>query len=963
MSTLYETKFPGDVHVVGKIRADAAAQVPAPVNASDAVSKEYADGLAVGMQTKTGVAVATTAALSDSPTYDNGVSGVGATLTSTAGSGNAFPAVDGTAVALNTRVLVKDQATAAHNGIYELTTAGADDTIHWVLTRTTDADSDADLVGSHVLIVGGTDNSWHSYALVQAGTITVGTTDLDWVGFFGNLLGSVGTGLEVFESTIRIAAAAVSSNHIATAVAGNGLTGGGGSALAVGAGSGVVVSATAVSLGFGSGGVGGDPQVASLDLVGSTDHHHAYTFSLGTTLTLPAATGFPDQQIWVNVDNGANLSSLAIAAQPGDTITGYGITSIAAGAVTALSYFSDGTNDWYRVAGAEPASALATAGTGLADEGGGVIGIDTSGVDETQLANNAVTAVKIANGAVTADKIFDAAVTGVKISAGAVGADALASDAVTTIKIIDDAVTTAKINTGAVDTAELADGAVSAVKIDTGAVGAGALASDAVTTTKIIDDAVTTAKINAGAVDTAELADDAVTAAKLGSGSVVEGAIGAGAISREGLYTEVPHYSAAGSDYPRFSGDATFTLGGATSIEFAAISDNGRYVAFRGTANSVHNVYVAVRSEIDGTWATQATIAHTNTTDAFGSLVRFGGTAAQTLVITSSNGNFYVYERADTSWSLRDTITSAPIPSRIEGAASGSFVVSANAIFYAYTHSSESWSSTTLSAGGDAFTDLAFAGDTEDRIAVANGTSARVYLLSGGTWSLEATPKASDSYKIALDGSGLVLAVGDTTANKEVDVFTRGGASWTLRSTTSRSDNGFPNSLDISRSGRFVYASAYVSETLANNVYLFGCGDAGVLSLLQTYADAGGGTGGNGISGSGHVQVSAKYGTGTVYVHTGAGGTSFDVRPARRPMTLAAGDDAGVTVPDNIGVFELTTGGTGGFALTLPAGSAGQIFHVYNDSGHTATADDGDSTAVATGAGQTFAFTTAWRAV
>jgi hypothetical protein len=65
---------------------------------------------------------ATTTALPNTPTYNNGTSGVGATLTAGA---NAALTVDGVAVSLNDRVLVKNQASAFQNGIYAVTATGS----------------------------------------------------------------------------------------------------------------------------------------------------------------------------------------------------------------------------------------------------------------------------------------------------------------------------------------------------------------------------------------------------------------------------------------------------------------------------------------------------------------------------------------------------------------------------------------------------------------------------------------------------------------------------------------------------------------------------------------------------------------------------------------------------------------------------------------------------------------------
>jgi len=70
-------------------------------------------------------------------TYDNGSSGVGATLTST--TNRVFPEIDGTALGLNGRYLVLADD-FGWSGIYVLTDIGAGDR-PWVLTRATDYDT------------------------------------------------------------------------------------------------------------------------------------------------------------------------------------------------------------------------------------------------------------------------------------------------------------------------------------------------------------------------------------------------------------------------------------------------------------------------------------------------------------------------------------------------------------------------------------------------------------------------------------------------------------------------------------------------------------------------------------------------------------------------------------------------------------------------------------------------------
>lgn len=107
------------------------------------------------------VDAATTAALAGSPVYDNGASGVGATLTK--GSNGAFPSQDGVVSTVGHRYLVKNQASSIQNGVYELTTLGTGGT-PWVLTRTTDSDTSAELDPQVVIPSLGTTNKRKVYS-------------------------------------------------------------------------------------------------------------------------------------------------------------------------------------------------------------------------------------------------------------------------------------------------------------------------------------------------------------------------------------------------------------------------------------------------------------------------------------------------------------------------------------------------------------------------------------------------------------------------------------------------------------------------------------------------------------------------------------------------------------------------------------------------------------------------------
>lgn len=114
--------------------------------------------------------VATTSNLT--VTYSNGTSGVAATLTN-AGTQAALT-IDGVALAVGNRVLVKDQTTALQNGIYTVTNIGSAST-NWVLTRATDYDVIAQTVrGDTVSVISGTVNSSSLWMLTSSIT-TIGT--------------------------------------------------------------------------------------------------------------------------------------------------------------------------------------------------------------------------------------------------------------------------------------------------------------------------------------------------------------------------------------------------------------------------------------------------------------------------------------------------------------------------------------------------------------------------------------------------------------------------------------------------------------------------------------------------------------------------------------------------------------------------------------------------------------------
>lgn len=140
-----------------------------------------------------------TAAALPANTYSNGTAGVGATLTATS---NGALSIDGNAVTAADRVLIKDEVTQSHNGLYTVTQAGSGGT-PYILTRGAYSSIAGNMAaGSHVYVQGGTVNATHTFFQTTAGTITFGTTALNYqvtpLPFVGKADLLAGTGLGLY---------------------------------------------------------------------------------------------------------------------------------------------------------------------------------------------------------------------------------------------------------------------------------------------------------------------------------------------------------------------------------------------------------------------------------------------------------------------------------------------------------------------------------------------------------------------------------------------------------------------------------------------------------------------------------------------------------------------------------------------------------------------------------------------
>ena len=177
-----------------------------PSVGTDIANKTYVDTVAAaGIHYHTPVFVESPNTAGNlNATYNNGTSGVGATLTN-AGTQVALT-IDGVLMTTTKRVLIYNQTNAAQNGVYTVTTVG-DGSTNWVLTRATDADTYAPSSpnslgqGDAFFVTNGDTGAGEGYVCTTVGVITFGTTAITFSQFSASVTYSAGTGLNLNPST------------------------------------------------------------------------------------------------------------------------------------------------------------------------------------------------------------------------------------------------------------------------------------------------------------------------------------------------------------------------------------------------------------------------------------------------------------------------------------------------------------------------------------------------------------------------------------------------------------------------------------------------------------------------------------------------------------------------------------------------------------------------------------------
>lgn len=218
-----------------------------PDSSLKAATKQYVDSLVAGIKWKSVVRVATTAAGTLASDYESG------------------DTIDGVVLAQGDRLLIKDQAAPAENGIYVVAASGAP-------ARATDADAFAELNSACVMVSDGTANADKGF--LQTATLTSLSDSQTWTQNFGTgLYAASGEGIELSGSTfsLELDGGSLSKSADGLRVATSGVD---------------LASMVTGILGAANGGTGVANNAAAT-LTRSGDHALTLTTSATTNVTLP----------------------------------------------------------------------------------------------------------------------------------------------------------------------------------------------------------------------------------------------------------------------------------------------------------------------------------------------------------------------------------------------------------------------------------------------------------------------------------------------------------------------------------------------------------------------------------------------------------------------------------------------------------------------------------------------------
>jgi hypothetical protein len=271
-----------------------------PVSAQDAATKAYVDSTAQGLDVKASVRAATA---------------VAGTLASSFANGSV---IDGVTLATGDRILIKNQASGAENGIYTVNASGAP-------TRATDANVSSEVTaGLFVFVSEGTANGNDGYVLTTDDVITLGTTALTFTQFSGAGTYTASNGVLLTGSDFTFAP--LSTGGLQTA--------GGGASIKLATNSGAATDANGFAIGAGNGIVVGTNTIS----VDASVVARKYSTTLSTSATSYTITH--------------NLGTLDVHVQVYEVATGDEVivdNTRATTSTVTLGFASAPTSNAYRV--------------------------------------------------------------------------------------------------------------------------------------------------------------------------------------------------------------------------------------------------------------------------------------------------------------------------------------------------------------------------------------------------------------------------------------------------------------------------------------------------------------------------------------------------------------------------------------------------------------------------------------
>ena len=337
-------------------------------------------------------------------TYNNGASGVGATLTAVAAGTLTIDGYTLVSGDVGKRLLIKNEVTQANNGVYTLTQAGTA-LLPYILTRATDYDTSGAGTnevdqGDLILVINGTVNANTSWVQQTPLPITIGTTALVFIQFAAIQTYTAGTGLTLTTNQFSITNIGTAGTYgsasqvpVLTTNAQGQVTGVTNTAIAIsgGAVSGNISGNSANVTGtvaIGNGGTGQTTQQAALTALAGTQASGQYLRSNGTNTLLSAIQSTDVPTLNQNTTGQAGSVANALTAgtnitfSSGTTYNGSAALTINSATVlakstsvfttgTAATYTAPANTQWVKVTVVGPGGNGGASATGRATGGGG----------------------------------------------------------------------------------------------------------------------------------------------------------------------------------------------------------------------------------------------------------------------------------------------------------------------------------------------------------------------------------------------------------------------------------------------------------------------------------------------------------------------------------------------------------------------------------------------------------------